>query len=93
MPANAHRRNPAAALRRRVAGEISLLAPSLRALGAERSTCHDCRRTPLFGEHVFFYGERLVCALCRGRRREPPAREEVVRSPDRPAAVAARRAA
>jgi hypothetical protein len=84
------RRNP---LRRRAAGEISLMAPSLRALDAGREHCHDCRRTPLFGERVFFYGERLVCALCRSRRRERPAREDVMRSPDRPAAVAARRAA
>jgi hypothetical protein len=42
-----------------------------------------CHRTPLVGETVFLYGERLVCELCRPLRREAPGREEVVHSPER----------
>jgi hypothetical protein len=49
-----------------------------------------CRRTPLVGERIFFYGERMVCALCRHMRREPPGREDFVHADG---AVKARRAA
>jgi hypothetical protein len=67
--------------------EISLLRPSVRALAAGRTGCAHCHRTPLVGELVFFYGERLVCALCRPKRRGHPARTEVVRSPEHQRAV------
>src|SRR5215213_5025425 len=35
-------------------GEVSLVGPSMRALGAGRRGCAHCRRTPLVGEKVFF---------------------------------------
>ena len=62
----------------------------MRALGAGRQRCAHCRRTPLVGERVFFYGERMVCALCRHLRREPPDGEDIVHADT---AVKARRAA
>jgi hypothetical protein len=62
----------------RVPTEISLLGKS-RAMTADAS-CSHCHRTPLTGEHVHLYGERLVCELCRHLRREPPGETVVVHS-------------
>jgi hypothetical protein len=70
--------------------EISLLRHSVGALSARRHTCVHCHRTPLVGEIVHMYGERLVCELCRPRHREPPGRTEPVRSPEHDRAVRAR---
>jgi hypothetical protein len=70
--------------------EISLLRHSLGALAAGRHGCVHCHRTPLVGEVVHMYGDRLVCALCRPRHREPPLRTETVRSPEHDRAVRAR---
>jgi hypothetical protein len=67
--------------------EISLLRTSVRAMAAGRQPCSDCRRTPLVGERVYLYGDRLVCELCRPRRREPPARSQLVHSPEHQRAV------
>jgi hypothetical protein len=55
----------------------------MRALVEGRRGCVHCHRTPLIGETVFLYGDRLVCELCRPLRREPPGREEVVHSAER----------
>ena len=66
--------------------EALLLRKSVGALASGRRRCLHCGRTPLVGEHVYFYagpqgaGERLVCELCRSERRESPARSEIVRS-------------
>jgi hypothetical protein len=65
--------------RPRAPREISLLRHSVGALAAGRHRCWHCRRTPLVGEHVHLYGERLVCELCRHLRREPPAETVVHR--------------
>jgi hypothetical protein len=70
--------------------EISLLRPSLLALAARRHGCIHCHRTPLVGEVVHLYGDRMVCELCRKRHREPPARSELVRSPEHQRAVKSR---
>ena len=70
--------------------EISLLRQSVGALSARRLGCVHCHRTPLVGEVVHMYGERLVCELCRPLRREPPGRSETVRSPEHERAVRAR---
>ena len=70
--------------------EISLLRHSVGALSARRHACVHCHRTPLVGEIVHMYGERLVCELCRPRHREPPGRTEPVRSPEHDRAVRAR---
>ena len=62
----------------RVPTEISLLG---KGRGQPASgTCSHCHRTPLIGEHVHLYGERLVCQLCRHLRREPPGATVVVHS-------------
>ena len=50
-------------------------------------------RTPLLGETVYLYGERLVCELCRPLRRESPGRVEVVHSAERDHTVKRRFAA
>jgi hypothetical protein len=63
--------------------EISLVRESLRRLTAGRRGCVHCHRTPLVGETVFLYGERLVCELCRPLRREAPGGEAIVHSPER----------
>jgi hypothetical protein len=70
--------------------EISLLRHSVGALSARRHGCVHCHRTPLVGEVVHMYGERLVCELCRPLHRELPSRVEVVRSPEHDRAVRAR---
>jgi hypothetical protein len=67
--------------------EISLLRQSVGALSARRLGCVHCHRTPLVGEVVHMYGDRLVCELCRPLRREPPGRTETVRSPEHQRAV------
>jgi hypothetical protein len=76
---------------RRPPSEISLLRRSVGALGAGRPRCHHCHRNPLVGERVHVYestaGERVVCELCRPLRREPPARSEIVHSPEHRRAV------
>jgi hypothetical protein len=62
--------------------ERVLLRRGVGALEADRNSCADCGRTPLTGEHVHFYGagrQRVVCELCRPRRREEPVASELVR--------------
>jgi hypothetical protein len=81
MPALGRHRNPLV--------EISLLRHSVGALSARRLGCVHCHRTPLVGEIVHMYGDRLVCELCRPLHREPPARSESVRSPEHQRAVRA----
>ena len=70
--------------------EISLLRHSVGALSARRHGCVHCHRTPLVGEVVQMYGDRLVCEQCRPLHREPPGRSELVRSPEHDRAVRAR---
>ena len=70
--------------------EISLLRHSVGALSARRHGCVHCHRTPLIGEVVHIYGDRMVCELCRPLHRESPARSEIVRSPEHDRAVRAR---
>jgi hypothetical protein len=72
--------------------EISLLRQSVGALAERRIHCEHCRRTPLVGERVYMYGERLVCELCRHLRRETPERSEVVHSAESAGSVRVRRA-
>ena len=67
--------------------EISLLRHSVGAMVAGRHRCWHCHRTPLVGEHVHLYGDRLVCELCRHLRREPPAETVLVHSPEHDRAV------
>jgi hypothetical protein len=62
--------------------ELALLRKSVGALAARRHSCVHCHRTPLIGELVFYYGERMVCELCRPLRRERPSHEEIVHSPE-----------
>jgi hypothetical protein len=74
-------------IRSRPPREISLLRSSVGALAAARHRCCHCHRTPLVGEMVHLYGERLVCELCRPLRSEPPARSELMHSPEHDRAV------
>jgi hypothetical protein len=67
--------------------EISLLRHSVGEMVAGRTRCWHCHRTPLVGEHVHLYGERLVCELCRHLRREPPGATVLVHSPEHERAV------
>jgi hypothetical protein len=76
-----------ARIRSRPPREISLLRSSVGALAAGRSRCCHCHRTPLVGEMIHLYGERMVCDLCRPLRREPPGRSELMHSPERDRAV------
>jgi hypothetical protein len=69
--------------------EISLLRKSTGDRDRLGATCAHCHRTPLVGEHVHLYGERLVCQLCRHLRREPPGQTVVVHSPEHLRAVKA----
>jgi hypothetical protein len=53
---------------------------SILRLSAVRPVCHDCHRSPLIGERVYFYERgRLVCALCRPFRKQEPLRSDIVR--------------
>jgi len=79
--------------RRALPLHAALLRSALGALGEARESCSHCRRTPLPGEWVHLYGDRLVCELCRGRRREAPERSVMVRSPEGARAVRLRRPA
>ena len=60
--------------------ELNFVRRSMRALSAARQGCAHCRRTPLIGETVFFFDERMVCELCKPLRRDAPQRSEVVHS-------------
>lgn len=76
--------------RSRAPREISLLRHSVGALAAGRHRCWHCQRSPLVGEHVHLYGDRLVCELCRHLRREPPGKTVPMHSPEHERAVKAR---
>jgi len=62
--------------------EMVLLRRGIGALQADRTSCDDCGRTPLVGEHMHLYSgrrPRTVCELCRGHRREEPTASAAVR--------------
>jgi hypothetical protein len=60
--------------------ELSFVRSSMRALAESRRGCLHCRRTPLVGETVYFFGESMVCELCRPLRHDEPGRGEIVHS-------------
>jgi hypothetical protein len=72
-----------------------LLRRSVGEHEAGRDRCVHCGRTPLTGELVHLYaaigGERLVCDLCRGLRREEPLRSELMHAPEHERAVRVQR--
>jgi hypothetical protein len=76
-----------------VVKELSFVRASMRALAGGREGCVHCHRTPLLGETIYLYGERLVCELCRPLRRESPGRIEIVHSAERDHTVRRRFAA
>mgnify|MGYP001038976542 CR=1 FL=1 len=59
--------------------ERRLLRKSVGLLTADRDTCADCGRTPLYGELVHRYGSTVVCELCRAMRPDEPDRTDRVR--------------
>jgi hypothetical protein len=78
--------------------ETAILRRSVDDSVAARHRCAHCRRTPLTGEVVHVYlaaggEERLVCDLCRSKRREPPADMRLMYSPSHDRSVRVRRAA
>ena len=73
--------------------ELNFVRRSMRALSAGRQHCAHCRRTPLIGETIFFFGERMVCELCKPMRRDSPQRSEVVHSAEHELTVKRRAAA
>jgi hypothetical protein len=91
---------PTVSLRRRRPRRLqtAILRRSVDASVAARPRCAHCRRTPLTGEVVHVYlaaggEERLVCDLCRSKRREPPADMRLMYSPSHDRSVHVRRAA
>jgi len=76
--------------RPRAPREISLLRKSVGNRDAPSTSCAHCHRTPLVGERVYHYAQAIVCELCRPRRRNPPERTELVRSPEHKRAVRVR---
>ena len=60
--------------------ELSFVRSSMRALIGARKGCEGCHRTPLVGETVYFFGERMVCELCKPLRGDAPTRSERVHS-------------
>ena len=76
MPVLPHHRS-----KLRIPTEISLLGKGRSP--AVGGACSHCHRTPLVGEHVHVYGDRLVCQLCRHLRREPPGETLAHLRPDR----------
>jgi hypothetical protein len=68
--------------------ERELRRAALHRLHAGECRCVDCRRTPLPGESIHVYEDgRVVCELCRPRRREEPIRCERVHGLERGLAV------
>ena len=64
--------------------ERELLRKGVDDLRAGVSTCVDCGRAPLVGEHVHvFDGDGLVCQLCRPGRGGEPIRLERVHHSER----------
>jgi hypothetical protein len=62
--------------------ELVLLRRGIGALQADRTSCDDCGRTPLVGEHVHLYEgrrPRTVCELCSALRHEEPTARAAVR--------------
>jgi hypothetical protein len=95
VPAANLRQTMPTLVRNRPPLEISLLRSSIDAQIDRRHSCVHCHRTPLVGERIYVYGstagERVVCELCRPRRREAPARSELVHSPEHERCVRVRR--
>lgn len=61
--------------------ERVLLRKGISSRSAGSPRCHDCRRTPLIGEHLYRYDDgRQRCELCRSVCRETPLDSELVRS-------------
>jgi hypothetical protein len=60
--------------------ELSFVRSSMRALVGAREGCVGCHRTPLVGETVYFFAEKMVCELCKPLRDDTPTRSERVHS-------------
>ncbi len=60
--------------------ELSFVRSSMRALKGTAEGCEGCHRTPLVGETVYFFEEKMVCELCKPLRHDTPTRSERVHS-------------
>jgi hypothetical protein len=61
--------------------ELALLRRGLDELAAGSERCHRCNRTPLVGEHVHVYQNRVLCDLCRELELDPPESSRAVHGP------------
>jgi hypothetical protein len=62
--------------------ELALLRRGVHERVADLQRCDRCHRTPLIGEHVYFY-ERgtMLCELCRAVDRHTPVDSGIVHGP------------
>jgi hypothetical protein len=61
--------------------ELALLRRGLDELAAGSERCNRCNRTPLVGENVHVYNERVLCDLCRELEHKPPESSRPVHGP------------
>ncbi len=61
--------------------ELALMRRGLDDMAAASERCGRCERTPLVGEHVHVYADRVLCELCRELERDPPLHVSLVHGP------------
>lgn len=62
--------------------ELQLMRRGLHDIAAASERCGRCDRTPLVGETVHVYADRVLCELCRERERRPPLAIRPVHGPE-----------
>jgi hypothetical protein len=62
--------------------ELQLMRRGLDDMAAASERCGRCDRTPLVGEHVHVYDDRVLCELCRELERRPPVSIRPVHGPE-----------
>ena len=73
--------------------ELQLLRRGLDDMAAASERCGRCERTPLVGEYVHVYADRLLCELCRELERQQPLAIRLVHGPEFGHTIKVRRAA
>lgn len=61
--------------------ELALMRRGLDERAAASERCGRCDRTPLVGEQVHVYADRVLCELCRERERKRPLAIRLVHGP------------
>ncbi len=62
--------------------ELQLMRRALDDRAAASERCGRCERTPLVGEYVHVYADRVLCELCRELEREAPLAIRLVHGPE-----------